>query len=114
MKKKIAIGSLLAVVVITAMILLIGFNTPVFYNTEYSIYEQGEYVGYFNIKDQNKLTYKAVTSSEETVYYTIKNNVLTFDRKEFTIKSKFNFVNENYDDVYARPTGGGIAPFVYY
>ena len=114
MKKKITIGSLFAVVFITAMVLLIGFNTPVFYNTEYSIYEQGKYVGYVYIKNETSLAYKSISNKEQSVYYTIKNNVLTFDRKEFTIKSKFKLVNEDYKDVYARPTGGGTAPIVLY
>lgn len=111
MKKKITIGSLFAVVFITAMVLLIGFNTPVFYNTEYSIYEQGKYVGYVYIKNETSLAYKSISNKEQSVYYTIKNNVLTFDRKEFTIKSKFKLVNEDYKDVYARPTGGGYSTY---
>lgn len=111
MKKKIAIGSLFAIVVITAMILLIGFNTPVFYNTEYSVYENGEYVGYFNMTTESSITYKGVTGQESTIYYRIKNNVLTFNHSEFTIKSKFKLVNENYKDVVARPLGGGYSTF---
>ena len=86
MKKKIAIGSLIAIVVITAMVLLIGFNTPVFYNTEYSIYENGSYVGYLNMTTKSSITYQGVTGRETTTYYKIKNNVITFDHKEFTIK----------------------------
>lgn len=111
MKKKIAIGSLIAIVVITAMVLLIGFNTPVFYNTEYSIYENGSYVGYLNMTTKSSITYQGVTGRETTTYYTIKNNVITFDHKEFTIKSKFKLVNENYQDVYASPSGGGYSTF---
>lgn len=111
MKKKITIGSLFAVVVITAMALLIGFNTPVFYNTEYSVYENGKYVGYFNMTTESSITYKGITGQESTIYYNIKNNVLTFDRKEFTIKSKFKLVNEDYKDVVARPSSGGYGTF---
>ena len=108
MKKKIVIGSLLGIIIVTGLILLIGFNAPIFYNTEYSVYEDGKYVGYFKITTESSVTYKSVTEKESNIYYKIKNNVLTFNHNEFTIKSKFRLVNENYQDVYASPSGGGV------
>lgn len=111
MKKKIVIGSLLGIIIVTGLILLIGFNAPIFYNTEYSVYEDGKYVGYFKITTESSVTYKSVTEKESNIYYKIKNNVLTFNHNEFTIKSKFRLVNENYQDVYASPSGGGYSIF---
>lgn len=113
MKKKITIGSLLAVVVITAMALLIGFNTPVFYNTNYEIVDNVYYKGYIRIVDGHTIKYYENETDTEPMVYdcVISGDTLTFGYYTFKIQSKFKMVLSSNDSCTATPSGGGATLF---
>lgn len=116
MKKKITIGVLLAIVVITAMVLLIGFNAPVFYNTDYSISERGVLCGYIRIVDGHTVKYyEDETDTEPMVYKCeISGDTLTFGRYTFKIQSKFKLVWTSNSNCTATPSGGGGRQHLYF
>lgn len=114
MKKKITIGSLLAIVVITAMALLIGFNTPVFYNTNYEIVDNVYYKGYIRIIDGHTIKYYENETDAEPMVYdcVISGDTLTFRYYTFKIQSKFKMVLTSNNNCVATPCRGGVITYI--
>lgn len=119
MKKKIATYVLIGVFCLTALVLLCGFSSPIFYDTEYSIHYRGVYSGSSYSRDYQHVIFKndgtlkfsytrGELEYEETGSYTIVGNVLFIDsinkNNMLTITNKFSLNKGNY---YLSPSGGG-------
>lgn len=116
MKKKITIYVLLGVVCVTAIAMLCAFKTPVFYDTEYSVYCHGvdksqKVNQIITFHKDGTLTYTYWYNQhdyKETHDYTIIGDKLFVDNisqsNMLTIKNKFSLKQGNYD---LNPSGGG-------
>lgn len=109
MKKKITIGIMLGVTCLTALIMLCTFTTPMFYNTDYTISENGVYCGYIRVCDTDLVKYyENDTDTEPMVYQgVITGDTLTFGHYTFKIKSMFKLVLSSNNNCTATPSGGG-------
>lgn len=113
MKKKITIGVMLGITSLTAIIMLCMFTSPVFYNTDYTISENGGYCGYIRIVDGHTVEYYQNETDIEPIVYdcVISGNTLTFRHYTFKIHNKFKLVLKSNANCIATPAGGGAALF---